>query len=98
MNPRPRRPRGGSPERATKPLRLSALHPLSSRLADVVHWIAAGKRNGEIGQILTISRRTVEKHVQLIFKALHVETRGAAGSWSHEQRLKLERARARNRR
>ena len=96
MNPRTRRPRGGLPQRATKPLPLPALHPLSGRQADVLHWIAAGKRNDEIGQILVISRRTVEKHVQLIFKALHVETRGAAGSWWHEQRLKLERARARN--
>jgi DNA-binding CsgD family transcriptional regulator len=69
------------PERAAKPLPLSALHPLFRRQADVLHWIAAGNRNEEIGVILAISRRTVEKHVQLIFKALNVETRGAAAFW-----------------
>lgn len=96
MNPRTRRPRGGLSERIIKSVPLSALHPLSRRQADVLGWIAAGKRNEEIAKILEISKRTVEKHVQKIFEALGVETRAAAAAWWHEQRLKLERARARN--
>ncbi|MEN3369133.1 MAG: hypothetical protein V7609_1276 [Verrucomicrobiota bacterium] len=96
MIPRTRRMRGGLSERIIKSVPLSALSPLFRRQADVLGWIAAGKRNGEIATILTISQRTVEKHVQKIFEALHVETRAAAAAWWHEQRLKIERARARN--
>src|SRR5947207_13185906 len=70
MNPRTRRARGGLSERAIKSVPLSALHPLPSRQAEVLGWIAAGKRNGEIATILTISERTVEKHVEKIFAAL----------------------------
>jgi DNA-binding CsgD family transcriptional regulator len=96
MNPRLRRLRGGLSERAINSVPLSALSPLTRRRAEVLRWIAAGKRNSEIAMILTISRRTVEKHVEKIFEALDVETRSGAASWWHEQRLKIERARARN--
>ena len=96
MNPRTRRPRGGLSERVINSVPLSALSPLFPRQADVLGWIAAGKRNGEIATILAISERTVEKHVEKIFEALNVETRSAAASWWHEQRLKIERARVRN--
>ena len=96
MNPRTRRPHGGLSEYAINSVPLSALAPLFRRQADVLGWIAAGKRNEEIATILAISRRTVEKHVQKIFEALDVETRAAAAAWWHEQRLKIERARARN--
>ena len=96
MNPRTRRPRGGLSERIINSVPRSALSPLFPRQADVLGWIAAGKRNSEIAKILTISERTVEKHVQRIFEALDVETRAAAAAWWHEQRLKIERARVRN--
>src|SRR4051794_34554541 len=86
MNPRTRRPRGGLSERIIKSVPLSALAPLFRRQADVLGWIAAGKRNDEIATILAISRRTVEKHVEKIFAALDVETRAAAAAWWHEQR------------
>jgi DNA-binding CsgD family transcriptional regulator len=96
MNPRIRRPRGGLSERAINSVPLSALSPLFPRQADVLGWIAAGKRNEEIAKILAISKRTVEKHVERIFETLGVETRAAAAAWWHEQRLKIERARVRN--
>lgn len=70
MNPRTRRARGGLSERVINSVPLSALAPLFPRQAEVLRWIAAGKRNGEIATILAISRRTVEKHVQEIFEAL----------------------------
>ena len=50
------------------------------RGAEVLFWIAKGKRNGEIGQILAISLRTVEKHVEHILLKLSVETRTSAGA------------------
>ena len=86
MNPRTRRPRGGLSERAINSVPLPALTPLSRRQAGVLGWIAAGKRNGEIATILTISGRTVEKHVQKIFEALHVETRPAVASMRQKYR------------
>ncbi len=54
-----------------------ALEPLglSRRECDVLRWIAAGKRNEEIGVILSISPRTAEKHVQRLMEKLGVETR-----------------------
>jgi DNA-binding CsgD family transcriptional regulator len=45
---------------------------------EVLHWLRDGKRNGEIGIILGISGRTVEKHLEHLFQKLGVETRTAA--------------------
>ncbi|MFZ0504943.1 MAG: helix-turn-helix transcriptional regulator [Chthoniobacterales bacterium] len=53
---------------------------LTCKEAEVLFWIAKGKRNGEIGQILAISLRTVEKHVEHILLKLSVETRISAGA------------------
>jgi DNA-binding CsgD family transcriptional regulator len=61
--------------------------PLTKRELEVVEWIAAGKRNGEIGQILGCSSRTVQKHVQHILEKLNVETRVAVCIWWYERRL-----------
>lgn len=51
---------------------------LSPREAEVLHWIAEGKSNVEIGKILFISVRTVEKHVETIYRKLGVENRMGA--------------------
>lgn len=53
---------------------------LTCKEAEVLFWIAKGKRNGEIGQILAISLRTIEKHVEHILLKLSVETRTSAGA------------------
>jgi DNA-binding CsgD family transcriptional regulator len=66
--------------------------PLTKREREVVEWIAAGKRNGEIGKILGCSSRTVQKHVQHILEKLHVETRIAVCIWWYERRLDAEKA------
>src|SRR2546423_1363401 len=63
---------------------------LTKREVEVVEWIAEGKRNREIGEILGCSSRTVQKHVQHILEKLHVETRTAVCTWWHERRLKGE--------
>ena len=44
----------------------------------VVPWLIRGRRNEEIGIILGISTRTVEKHIAGILEKLGVETRTAA--------------------
>lgn len=53
---------------------------LTEREAEVLHWLSAGKRNGEIAALLDISPRTVHKHVEHIFSKLRVETRTAAAA------------------
>ncbi len=57
-----------------------------------MEWIAAAKRNREIGKILGCSSRTVQKHVQHILEKLHLETRIAVCIWWYERRLNDERS------
>jgi DNA-binding CsgD family transcriptional regulator len=51
---------------------------LTAREREVLHWIAQGKANAEIGMILSLSTRTIEKHAENIFRKLGVENRNAA--------------------
>lgn len=53
---------------------------VTNREADVLLWIANGKTNREIGQILEMSPRTVNKHLEQIFKKLGVENRTSAAA------------------
>ncbi|MEO6367232.1 MAG: helix-turn-helix transcriptional regulator, partial [Steroidobacteraceae bacterium] len=48
------------------------------REAEVLLWLSRGKSNREIGQILGISPRTVNKHLEQIFIKLGVENRASA--------------------
>lgn len=51
---------------------------LTKREAEVLYWVALGKTNRDIGEILELSPRTVNKHLEHIFSKLNVETRTAA--------------------
>jgi DNA-binding NarL/FixJ family response regulator len=51
---------------------------LTSREAEVLLWLSRGKPNRDIGEILNISPRTVNKHLEQIFVKLGVENRAAA--------------------
>ena len=51
---------------------------LTARESEVLGWIAQGKQNSEIAQLLFISPHTVRKHVENIFEKLDVRTRTAA--------------------
>ena len=51
---------------------------LTQREAEVLHWVALGKTNAEVGAALEMSPRTVNKHLEHIFTKLNVETRTAA--------------------
>lgn len=53
---------------------------LTQREAEVLCWIAQGKTNREIGQILEISPRTVNKHLEQVFAKVGVENRTTAAS------------------
>jgi len=53
---------------------------LTVREADVLLWISRGKANRDIGEILQISPRTVNKHLEQVFVKLGVENRAAAAA------------------
>jgi CheY-like chemotaxis protein/DNA-binding CsgD family transcriptional regulator len=55
---------------------------LTLREAEVLLWISYGKPNRVISEILTISPRTVNKHLEQIFEKLGVETRAAAAAFA----------------
>jgi DNA-binding CsgD family transcriptional regulator len=57
---------------------------LSRREAEVLKWIAEGKRNTEIALILGISPATVRHHVEHVHRKLGVETRMAAAGRARE--------------
>jgi DNA-binding NarL/FixJ family response regulator len=72
--PRAGRPRGRKPEKG-----------LSPREAEVVVMVAAGSSNGEIGQRLFLSDRTVQDHISHALKKLGLTSRAALASWAVKQ-------------
>lgn len=53
---------------------------LTERQAEILFWISGGKTNREIGQILSMSPRTVNKHLESIYRKLSVDNRTTAAS------------------
>ncbi|GAB3471755.1 DNA-binding response regulator [Polaromonas eurypsychrophila] len=53
---------------------------LTPRETEVLSWLAKGKTNRDIGDILGMSHRTVNKHLEHVFEKLGVETRAAAAA------------------
>ncbi len=54
--------------------------PITKREADVLLWISLGKSNWEIAKILKISPRTVNKHLEQIYRKLEVDNRTSAAA------------------
>ena len=86
----------GQPEGKQKPARLLQLEkrgssatkvsPLSTfgltqRETEVLIWVARGKTNKDIADILGLSPRTVNKHLEHVYVKLGVETRTAAAAF-----------------
>jgi len=53
---------------------------LTSREGEVLSWLSKGKTNRDIAQILGLSPRTVDKHLEQIYSKLGVENRTAAAA------------------
>lgn len=53
---------------------------LTPRETEVLSWLAKGKTNRDIADILGMSHRTVNKHLEHVFEKLGVETRSAAAA------------------
>lgn len=55
-------------------------YALTKRESEVLLWISKGKTNREIALVLDMSPRTVNKHLEQIFKKLGVENRTSAAA------------------
>ncbi len=53
---------------------------LTLRESEVLYWVAKGKTNRDIGDILGSSPATVKKHLERVYEKLGVETRTAAAA------------------
>ncbi|TCS39008.1 DNA-binding response regulator [Reinekea marinisedimentorum] len=53
---------------------------VTKRESQVLYWLSFGKTNWEIATILEMSPRTVNKHLEQIYKKLEVDNRTAAAS------------------
>lgn len=59
-------------------IRLEREFRLTSREAEVLLWLSFGKTNRDIGDILSMSARTVNKHLEQIFHKMGVDNRTSA--------------------
>jgi DNA-binding CsgD family transcriptional regulator len=57
---------------------------LTPREVEVLSWVAQGKTNSDIAAILSVSSRTVQKHLEHIFDKLAVDSRTAAAGRAWE--------------
>ena len=53
---------------------------LTQREEEVARWLAKGKSNRDIAAILSLSPRTIDKHIEVILDKLNVENRTAAAA------------------
>ncbi len=58
---------------------------LTLRESEVLYWVAKGKTNRDIGDILGSSPATVKKHLERIYEKLGVETRTAAAAMAMQK-------------
>lgn len=69
-------------EAGTQEERLARAFNISLREAEVLLWLTHGKSNKEIAEILQLSPRTINKHLEQIFEKLGIENRTAAATMS----------------
>ncbi|MEH2536665.1 response regulator transcription factor [Bradyrhizobium sp. AZCC 1699] len=62
------------------PVEFSSELGLTTREGEVLSWLSKGKTNRDIAQILGLSPRTVDKHLEQIYSKLGVENRTAAAA------------------
>ena len=62
------------------PAQFSSELGLTTREGEVLSWLSKGKTNRDIAQILGLSPRTVDKHLEQIYAKLGVENRTAAAA------------------
>jgi DNA-binding response OmpR family regulator/DNA-binding CsgD family transcriptional regulator len=65
---------------STLPAEFTSELGLTTREGEVLAWLSKGKTNRDIAQILGLSPRTVDKHLEQIYAKLGVENRTAAAA------------------
>ncbi len=70
---------------------LSQSFGLTSREAEVLYWVAQGKINRDIGDIVGASPATVKKHLERVYAKLGVETRTSAAGMAMNRVKALQR-------
>ncbi len=60
---------------------------LTGREVEVLRLVATGSSNAEVATALTISRKTVSRHLANIFTKIGVSSRTAAAAWAHQHGL-----------
>ena len=61
--------------------------PVTARELEVLRLVATGSTNREIANALSISERTVERHLGNIFTKLDVPNRAAATAFAYDRGL-----------
>lgn len=64
------------------PIDLQRQLPITKRESEVLYWVSYGKTSWEISQILGMSPRTVNKHLEQIYRKLGVDNRTSAAAIS----------------
>ena len=72
------------PEIASKLAESMALPELSERELQVLQYMALGRSNKEIGQVLYISVNTVKSHLTVVFERIGVTNRTQAALWERQ--------------
>ena len=65
----------------------NAFHDLSEREISVLAELAKGKTNGDIGQVLNLSEKTVRNHVSSILEKLHLSNRVELATFAVEHHI-----------
>jgi DNA-binding CsgD family transcriptional regulator len=60
--------------------RLRQRFSITAREAEVLLWVSRGKQNRDIAEILGMSPRTVNKHLEQVYTKIGVENRAAAAA------------------
>jgi DNA-binding CsgD family transcriptional regulator len=56
------------------------IKPLSEKQIEILHWVAEGKTDWEIGQIMDINYRKISNYLRKIYRKLKVVNRTQAAA------------------
>ncbi|HSL27955.1 MAG TPA: response regulator transcription factor [Anaerolineales bacterium] len=69
---------------------MASLTDLTRRELEILQLVLAGKTNKAIAREMFISEKTVEFHLDNIYRKVGVQTRMMAGVWALQQGLEVE--------
>jgi DNA-binding NarL/FixJ family response regulator len=73
--------------RSSRTTSQAADHKLTERELQVLRLVASGKTNKAIARELSLSEKTVDRHLSNIFAKTNVSSRAAATAFAYERRL-----------